>query len=110
MAVVNDKDEYMGTVSLKNIDYSNKCAEFAITIRTCAMGKGYSKIAMYEIGEYAKEKLQLRFIYWYVSKENHRAIRFYDKNGYIRVDYKDLSDIIEIKNNDKYFWYVKELE
>ena len=33
LAVVNDEDEYMGTVSLKHIDRQNKNAEFAITIR-----------------------------------------------------------------------------
>ena len=38
-AVVNDDDEYMGTVSLKHIRAGK--AEFGITVRSCAMGKGY---------------------------------------------------------------------
>lgn len=44
LAIVDDADEYMGTVSLKNIeDYK---AEFGITVRACAMGKGFSHYAM----------------------------------------------------------------
>jgi len=44
LAIVNDFDEYQGTVSLKNIKNGN--AEFAITIRSSAMGHGFSKFAM----------------------------------------------------------------
>ena len=47
MAVVNEDDEYMGTVSLKNI--TDTSAEFAITIRKTAMGTGISKLAMEEV-------------------------------------------------------------
>ena len=46
LAIVNDNDEYMGTASLKHIDKENQNAEFAIAMRTCAMGKGYSKYGM----------------------------------------------------------------
>ena len=45
MAVADtESDEYMGTVSLKHID--RECAEFAITVRAAAMGKGYAAYAM----------------------------------------------------------------
>lgn len=82
MAIVNDNDEYMGTVSLKNIQNDN--AEFAITICRDAMGMGYSKFGMHEIIRYGFEELDLANIYWCVSPENKRAIKFYDKNGYPR--------------------------
>ena len=39
MAITDDNDEYMGTVSLKNINYTDSFAEFAITVRRTAMGK-----------------------------------------------------------------------
>jgi diamine N-acetyltransferase len=84
LAIVNDEDEYMGTVSLKHIQ--NGSAEFAITVRKLAMGKGYSKYAMTKIIRIGFEKLNLQFIYWCVSPENKRAVRFYDKNGYQRID------------------------
>ena len=41
-AIVSDNDEYMGTVSLKNI--KNKTAEFGIVTGRTAMGKGYSNL------------------------------------------------------------------
>jgi diamine N-acetyltransferase len=84
LSIVDDKDEYMGTVSLKHIQ--NGSAEFAIMVRKSAMGKGYSKYAMTEIIRIGFEELNLQSIYWCVSPENKRALRFYDKNGYQRVD------------------------
>lgn len=44
LAVVDDSDTYMGTASLKHIE--NRTAEFAITVRRAAMGKGFSAYAM----------------------------------------------------------------
>ena len=49
LAIVDDNDKYMGTVSLKNIDRTNGTAEFAITICREAMAAGFSKFAMAEI-------------------------------------------------------------
>jgi len=103
MAIVDEKDIYMGTVSLKNMCAGT--AEFAITVRSCAMGKGYSQYAMSEIIHIGMEELHLDVIYWYVNPENKRAIHFYDKNGYKRV----VSQTLAIPNaenfGDKYIWY-----
>ena len=49
LAIVGDDDEYMGTVSLKHI--MERRAEFGITVRSCAMGKGFSKYGMQSIIE-----------------------------------------------------------
>ena len=83
LAVADDKDEYMGTVSLKHIAHGT--AEFAITVRACAMGKGFSRFGMAAILEKGLRELGLSAIYWCVSRENVRAVRFYDKNGYLRT-------------------------
>ncbi len=85
LAVSDENDEYMGTVSLKHIDMEEGTAEFAITFRTCAMGKGYSRFGMVSILKKGIEELGLKAIYWCVSPDNARAVRFYDKNGYVRV-------------------------
>jgi len=100
-AIVDDEGVYMGTVSLKNVDLGRKDAEFAITIRKDAMGKGYSKYGMSEVIRLGFEQFGLEAIYWYVSKENARAVRFYDKNGYRRLDEPYLAG----KSGD-YEWYV----
>jgi len=84
LAIVDDNDEYMGTVSLKNI--SDNMAEFAITLRTVAMGGGYSKYGMERILEKGFDDLHLREIYWCVSPNNNRAVHFYEKCGYSHTD------------------------
>ena len=42
LAIVTDEDEYMGTVSPKNVDRTTNSAEFVITVRKAAMGAGCS--------------------------------------------------------------------
>lgn len=81
-AVASNKDEYMGTVSLKDIDSKSKSAEFGIVVRKAAMGAGYSWFAMTSIFKIAFEQLGLDFVYWCVSKCNKRACRFYDKHHF----------------------------
>ena len=104
-AIVNDEDEYLGTVSLKNV--SNKSAEFAITIRAAAMGTGVSRAAMKEILELGFRENFLDLIYWCVSPENKRAVRFYDKNGYERVNPEQLPIGEEYSKEqvESYLWY-----
>ena len=92
LAIVDDNDTYMGTVSLKSI--SNYAAEFAITVRKSAMGNGFAKHAMSAIIEKGFKELDLKNIYWFVSPQNARALRFYDKNGYMRTNRAEVQDIV----------------
>lgn len=104
LAIVDDSDEYQGTVSLKHIE--NGSAEFAIAIRTYAMGKGLSKYAMENIIRIGFDELKLNQIYWCVSPDNLRALKFYDKNGYIRVPYKELTITHYTPEQiDRFIWY-----
>lgn len=106
VAIVDDTDTYMGTISLKNI--KGNTAEFGITIRKCAMGKGYSLEAMKQVLKFGFEEKGIDKIYWCVSKENKRALRFYDKNGFKRVDVH-LLDRIEGYTEEEirsYVWYL----
>lgn len=104
LAVADNHDEYMGTVSLKHIQEDS--AEFAIAVRKVAMGKGYAKYAMKEIIGIGFEQLGLRRIFWCVSPENKRAIRFYDKMGYPRIE-PDFHNIEEYSKSQiaEYYWY-----
>jgi len=109
-AIINEQDEYLGTVSLKNINNTNSCAEFAITIRKSAMGTGCSTYAIKEIIRKGFEELNLKYIYWYVDTKNKRAIKFYDKNNYKRVKFDNIVNICNnIKNadNENYIWYIE---
>ncbi len=80
LAIASDEDEYMGTVSLKNIEAGS--AEFAITVRKEAMGHGYSWFGMKAIIEKGFNDLGLDCIYWCVARDNLRAVRFYEKHNF----------------------------
>lgn len=83
-AIVNDdEDEYLGSISLKNIDFDNKSAEYAICIRKKCMGKNISKIATDLILNYAFYKIGLNRVYLNVLSDNIRANKFYLKYGFI---------------------------
>ena len=102
-AIVNDEDEYLGTVTVRDIDESLRCGEFAITVRKCAMGTGAAIYGMREIINYALNELGLKTVYWCVSAENGRAVRFYRKNGFNEVHEDSvpsylLNDYAEEKN------------
>ena len=104
LAIASDEDEYMGTVSLKHIE--NGSAEFAITVRAEAMGRGYSWFGMESIIEKAFHELGLESIYWCVSCENIRAIRFYDKHNFheaLDIPHKVLDRYKDIENLK---WYL----
>lgn len=106
MAIVDDNDEYMGTVSLKHIRRDRADAEFAVTIRACAMGKGLSAYGMREIIRIGLEEMGLHMVYWCVSGKNARAVRFYDKNGYLRVPVDSLDPIgYTTEQLEEYIWY-----
>ena len=108
LAIANDADEYMGTVSLKAISPERSAAEFAITVRKCAMGQGYSRFAIREILRIGKEEYGLRHIYWYVNRANERAVRFYDKNGCRRAAFAEIRPLLDEPREDDpaLLWYL----
>lgn len=80
LAIVSDEDIYMGTVSLKNM--KKETAEFAITVRAEAMGHGYAWFGLDMMLKKAFDELGLESVYWCVSRDNERAVRFYDKHNF----------------------------
>lgn len=108
LAIADDADTYMGTVSLKHIDHANATAEFAITVRAAAMGKGYSRFGMAAILDMGLQELGLSAIYWCVSRENLRAVRFYDKNGYCRTQHvpSTITAHYTPTQLQDFYWYV----
>lgn len=81
-AIADDNDEYLGTVSLKKIDLKARSAEYAISIRYSAQGKGVGKFATQKILDFAFNELNLNRIYLNVLSENKNAICFYEKQGF----------------------------
>ena len=81
-AIVDDQDNYLGTISLKHIDEKNGNAEYAIVLRRKAMGSGVAKEATRQLLEIAFKELKLNKIYLNVLSENKRAIGFYKKMNF----------------------------
>lgn len=81
-AITNEQDEYLETISLKNISQKNHNAEYAIVIRKIAQGTGAAMGATEELQRCAFEELGLHKIYLNVLEQNKRARRFYEKCGF----------------------------
>jgi len=81
-AIVDENDNYLGTVSLKNINKDEASAEYAITLHPSAMGTGAAGAASEMIAKLAFEELFLSRVYLNVLKINKRAVRLYEKQGY----------------------------
>ena len=83
-AIVDDNnDEYLGTISLKNIDLNSKNAEYAISTRKKAHGTGAAKKATELLIKKGFEEFDLHKIYLNVLSDNIRAVKFYEKCGFI---------------------------
>lgn len=83
LAIVDDSDEYLGTISLKNIDGDARNAEYAISTCTRAHGTGAAAEATREILRIAFEELHLHRVYLNVLEDNGRANHFYRKCGFV---------------------------
>lgn len=104
-AIVSDLDEYMGTVSLKEINQDDGNAEFAITVRSDAMTKGYSWYGMTEMLDLAFSELGLLSVYWCVSRKNERAVHFYDKHHFHEAVDIPKNILKRYEGTDNLKWY-----
>ena len=81
-AIVNETDEYLGTISLKNIDLDNMSAEYAITTRPKIQGRGVATKATRLILDKAFNEYGLHRVYLNVFADNEAAIRLYERCGF----------------------------
>lgn len=103
LAVADDSDEYMGTVSLKHIRQNT--AEFGIALRACAMGRGYAAFGMKAIMEYGYKNREIDCFYWCVDPDNQRALNFYGKHTCRRGKAPDSTSGYTDEEKGKYIWY-----
>lgn len=101
-AIADDNDEYLGTVSLKNINNIELEAEVAIVLTRKNIGKGNGKFALKEILKYAKCELHLKRIYLNVFDDNIRAKELYEKVGFAKYDCSEVQIDGEARMLD---WY-----
>ena len=81
-AITDDSDEYLGTISLENIDMENRHALYAISMRSAYHGSGIAMEATELLLEIAFHELGLERVYLNVLSDNLRAKRFYEKVGF----------------------------
>lgn len=81
-AIVNQEDEYLGTISLKNINTYHGTAEYAIATREKVQGHGVAKSATELLMKKAFEEYGLHRLYLNVLDNNEAAIKFYEKCGF----------------------------
>lgn len=92
-AVADERDEYLGTISLKDIKDGR--AEYAISMRKKAHGSGAAMEATKEILRVAFEDMNLNEVYLNVLVDNARANAFYGKAGFQFVRCEE--NAVEIK-------------
>ena len=105
-AIIDEKDNWTGTVSLKNIDSEKKEAEYAIITCAEAHGKGFAKEATTDVLRYGFEVLGLNKIYLYVAVSNVRANKFYNKYGFRFDRVEKESMLINGKMEDINWYYL----
>ena len=80
----------VGSVYLRDIDYDKKDAEFGIFIgEESARGKGVGTESARLILEYAFNELNLDKVFLRVYKDNHGAVKSYEKAGFKKTDRTD---------------------
>ena len=82
LAISSDQGEYMGMVSLMNIDLIKKNAELFVVVRQEAMGRGYSWFGIDAMINKAFNEFGIEQIFWCVQKKDIRASRFFDKHNF----------------------------
>lgn len=82
-AIVDDNNEYLGTISLKDIDMTAKKAEYAISLRKKAQGHGVATEATKEVLRKAFCEFGLERVYLNVLSDNIKAIHLYEKCGFV---------------------------
>ena len=74
--------EYIGSISLKDINQNDRNAEFAISLRSKYRGHGFGQEAIKLLLKIAFDELDLNKVYLNVLADNNRAIALYQSVGF----------------------------
>ena len=76
----------VGLIDLTGVSVTNRSAEIGIALLKSDRGKGYGTVALQSIEEYAKNNLQLRFLYCKVSlHHNPKSKYLFESNSYKKI-------------------------
>ena len=81
---LKESDQHIGNINLRNIDWTARMAEVGIFIGEAEhRSKGYGLQAIRLMLRHAFNDLGLLRLYLTVFEDNHRAIRVYEKCGFV---------------------------
>jgi len=84
---VRADERLVGVVQLIDIDQVHRSAELTIRIGEAEKrGMGYGTLALHQAIDFAWRDLNLHRVWLRVFADNHRAIRAYEKAGFVRED------------------------
>lgn len=83
LAIADEGDEYLGTISLKHISFRDRRGEYAISLRRCAQGRGIATDATHQLLTISFRDWMLERVYLNVLSENTKAIRLYERCGFV---------------------------
>ena len=90
--LVRYRGEDIGVIDFTNIDFINKRANFGLFVRPNGRGKGFGKILMKLIMDYAFNRLKIEELIAEVFPRNRVAINLYEKFNFKKVEFKDRKD------------------
>lgn len=103
--VTTDNDKLIGTCRITT-DTDKISGELQIKIgESDSHNNGYGTAAVKELTKYGFDILNLNYIYLYVYKDNHPAIRVYKKSGYTvksHSKHNRVKMIIKSQNSTRY--------
>jgi diamine N-acetyltransferase len=83
--ILNEANEIIGTVGLRNLDFHSGEGTLGIIIRSDVVGKGYGTDTVRTVLDYAFDVLELRRVLLDVAATNHRARRVYENLGFVHT-------------------------
>lgn len=85
LAIVEEETgRHIGNIELCNIDRVHRKAEYKIILDKACHGKGYGSEASYLFLRHAFCVLNLHRVYLGVNEDNKRAIKLYEKLGFVQ--------------------------
>ena len=98
---IKESNKHIGNIKIDPINYNKKTGEYGILMGDKKnWGKGYGNEASRRIIKYCFEDLKLKEITLGVNKDNHRALRLYEKMGFSIYNKlsKSLRMSLDVKN------------
>jgi RimJ/RimL family protein N-acetyltransferase len=83
--ILDERQELIGTVGLRDLDYYLGEGTLGIIIRADAVGRGYGTDTLLTLARHAFEVLGLRRVLLDVAQTNDRARHVYEKLGFVHV-------------------------